>query len=217
MVRQRSRNKEALPDPQRFNLESFAAVLPQRETIIGEDPVSWEAFHSGMRQSLKPRTPYEAVIAENLIAIEWELLQHRRMREAALRKAIRRAIRTAAANANSAPEFATDLADRAVSTDEAVRDYAYQQISGFGMEPVELMGEAYRGALVRRRPDPPPGAAADILDYPVPFHSDDPQTDNSAEHHDDKIHQLERRRREVMRDYDLLRRSRPDEGAIIEQ
>ena len=51
----------------------------------------------------------------------------------------------------------------------------------------------------------------------LPYQSDDPQTDNSAEHHDDKIQQLERRRREVMRDYDQLRRSRPDEGAIIEQ
>lgn len=216
MVRQRTRKTETLPDPKRFNLESFAAILPQREAIVGEDPVSWEAFHAGMRQSLNPGTPYEAVIAENLIAIEWELLQHRRMRDAALRKAIRRAIRTAAANADAAPEFATDLADRAVSTDEAVRDYAYRQISELGMKPVELMGEAYRGALVRRRQDPPLGAAADIPGYVMPIPSDDPQTDNSAEYHDDKIQQLERRRREVMRDYDQLQKSRPDEGTLIE-
>ena len=95
MVRQRSRKKETLPDPQRFNLDSFAAILPRREAIVGEDPRSWEAFQASMRQSLNPGTPYEAVIAENLISIEWELLQHRRMRDAVLRKTIRSAIRDA--------------------------------------------------------------------------------------------------------------------------
>lgn len=208
---------QTFPDPQRFNLESFAAILPDREPIVGEDPASWEALSAGLRQALNPKTPYEAVIAENLIAIEWELLQHRSMRDAAIRKTIRRAIRRAAANAGAVPEFATDLADRAVSTDEAVRNYACQQIQELGMEPVELMGEAYRGALVGRRPDPLPAAAADIPGYSMPVESEDLQPDNSAEHHDEKIRQLERRRREVKRDYDQLQQSRPDEGAIIEQ
>jgi len=39
-------------------------------------------FHAGLTQSLAPATPYEAVLAESLISIEWELLQHRRMHEA---------------------------------------------------------------------------------------------------------------------------------------
>jgi hypothetical protein len=77
------------PNPARFNLTSFADLLPSRAPIIGEDPGSFEGFHNGMMQSLLPVTPYEGVIAENLIAIEWELLQHRRMRDAGLRKVVR--------------------------------------------------------------------------------------------------------------------------------
>ena len=78
--------------PTRFNLTSFAELLPARDHIIGEDPGSFDGFHGGMMQSLAPVTPYEGVIAENLIAIEWELLQHRRMRDAGLRQIIRKAI-----------------------------------------------------------------------------------------------------------------------------
>lgn len=217
MVRQRSRKKETLPDPQRFNLESFAAILPERETIVGEDPLSWEAFHASMLESLNPGTPYEAVIAENLIAIEWELLQHRSMRDATLRKAIRQAIRTAVANANAAPAIAEDLDERAVSTDKAIRNYAYQQIKELGMEPIDLMAEAYRGAL-SASPDPQETIESfdPLAPGPIVAHGPTPP-DTSAEYHDEKIRQLERRRREVKRDFDQLQQSRPDEGAIIEQ
>ena len=77
------------PDPARFDLQSFADLLPARAPILGEDPGSFEGFRAGMMQSLLPMTPYEGVIAENLIAIEWKLLQHRRMRDAGLRKVVR--------------------------------------------------------------------------------------------------------------------------------
>jgi hypothetical protein len=107
------------------------------------------------------------------------------MRVAGLHKAIRRAIRRAVAE--SAPENARDLADRAISTDEAVRNDAYEQISEPGMEPVELMGEAYRRALVGRRPDPSPGAAADFLDLAMPYQIDGLPADCSDEYHEDKI------------------------------
>ena len=77
------------PDPARFDLSSFADLLPKRAPIVGEDAGSFEGFHAGMMHSLRPMTPYEGVIAENLIAIEWELLQHRRMRDAGLRQVVR--------------------------------------------------------------------------------------------------------------------------------
>jgi hypothetical protein len=215
MVRQRSRKKDTLPDPQRFNLESFATILPERQSMVGEDAGSWEAFHAGMRQSLNPGTPYEAVIAENLIAIEWELLQHRSMREAVLRKTVRNAIRTAVENAGGEAAVAKSLADRAVSSDTQVRERAYAEIRELGMEPVELMGEAYRGTL--RSSAHPAFTPTDPLEYDLPAAAEQDLTDDSADFHDEKIRQLERRRREVKRDYDQLRQSRPAEGAIIEQ
>ena len=42
-----------------------------------------------MMLELAPATPYECVIAENLVALEWEMLQHRRMRNACIREVTR--------------------------------------------------------------------------------------------------------------------------------
>ena len=75
--------------PTAFGLERFADLLPARDPIPGEDPGSFETFHAAMMASLVPFTPYECVIGENLVAIEWELAQHRRMRDAGLRDIIR--------------------------------------------------------------------------------------------------------------------------------
>lgn len=209
--------KETLPDLQRFNLESFAAILPQRQALVGEDAGSWEAFHASMRQTLNPGTPYEAEIAENLIAIEWELIQHRAMRDAGLRKTVRRAIRIAVEDAGRDAAAARSLADRAVSSDTQIRDRAYAEIKELGMEPVELMGEAYRGTLRSSASAQPAYAPTDPFEYASPPVAVQSPTDDSAEFHDEKIRQLERRRREVKRDYDQLQQSRPDEGALIEQ
>ncbi len=71
-------------EPACFGLVRFGELLPAKEHIIGEDPGSFEGFGEGMMSSLVPLTPSEGVIAENIIAIERELIQHRRMRDMGL-------------------------------------------------------------------------------------------------------------------------------------
>jgi len=207
-------------DPGRFGLESFAQVLPERDPITGEDPGSFDGFHEGMMRSLAPLTPYECVIAENLVAIEWELLQHRRMRDACLRQTIRGAIRDAVVaqrkaahedaldeawdrfieeggdeddweepvtfDGEAAERAGDDLATRAISHDRDVQATAYAEIAELGQDSVEVMSAAYR-------------------DFPSP-----------AKRHDAQIQDLERRRRDVKRDYDALQAARPLDGAVIE-
>lgn len=209
----------ALQDPGRFGLESFAQILAARDPILGEDPGSFDTFHDGMMASLAPLTPYECVIAENLVAIEWELLQHRRMRDICIRQPIREAIRKAVIAQHSAAheaaldaaferfieaggdenawdepfEFDADaaarageeLAARAVSPDRDAQAKAHGEITALGLQPFELMSEAYNGVTV-----------------PIA-------------RHEAKIQDLERRRREVKRDFDSLQKARPLEGEII--
>ena len=204
------------PDPRDFNLESFADLVSGKLAIVGEDAGTFEAFRSGLLASLAPMTPYECVIAENLISIEWELLQQRRMREAALRRTLRRAIDVAMSKLREAeydaelaqlweehvssgggehdweevPPFdeeaaldeAWDLFIRATSPEIDVREGAYAFISELGVEPIDLMSKAFRGL------------------------------GNDSEYHDQKVQNLERRRREVKRDLDDLQRARPIEG-----
>jgi hypothetical protein len=206
--------------PTAFGLESFADLLPVRDPIPGEDPGSFEGFRAAMMASLIPGTPYECVIAENLIAIEWELLQHRRMHNVSLRKLIEDAIVKAVVSWKSdeheaalddawerhveaggteddwregsdfdddaAEEAGEDLAARAMSRDPKVQARAYEEVSALGMDPVEIMGEAYRSL------------------------------DRSVFRHSNMLAHLERRRREVKRDFDALQRSRPVEATVIE-
>lgn len=207
-------------DPAGFGLTRFADLLPARDHIVGEDPGSFEGFREGMMQSLAPMTPYEGVMAENLIAIEWELVQHRRMRDAGLRAVMRNFIGEAVtAREDAAYEVGLDeeweahveasgtdedweqsssfdkeaalargleLAARAISRDRSECAAACEEIEAMGMDVVELMGEAYRTSNAQVR------------------------------HHDNKGKELERRRREVKRDFDALQNARPLEAEVIE-
>ena len=207
------------PEPAHFNLTSFADLLPDRAPIIGEDPGSFEEFREGMMQSLRPMTPYEGVIAENLITIEWELLQHRRMRDAGLRKLIKISIQNAVVKREEAiHEEALDdawekhaqaggtnddweepfdfdenksktegaaLAKKAVSNNPKTSKAASKEIEEMGLDALEVMGGAYR-------------SAAPLIT-----------------HHEEKLQELERRRREVKRDFDALQSARPVEGKVI--
>ncbi len=208
------------PDPTRFNLTSFAELLPARDHILGEDAGSFDGFHQAMMQSLAPGTPYECVIAENLVAIEWELIQHRRMRDAGLRKVMRNAILNAVlAREEAAYEAAQDetweaheraggteedwetsvsfdraaaeakgrdLSAQTISQGASERAAANAQIEAMGLNVIELMGEAYRTSGAQVR------------------------------HHDTKGSELERRRREVRRDFDVLQKHRPIDAEVIE-
>lgn len=210
----------SVPDASRFGLDSFADVLPSRDPIIGEDAGSFVGFHEGLMRSLVPATPYECVIAENLIAIEWELLQHRRMRDAGLQQKMRKAIRDAVVSKDqslinaeleeaydlhikaggddhdwkepfhldteASEEAGYDMAERAISRDREVQAAAYAEIAELGLQPVELMSQAYSGV------------------------------NGSVNIHDGMIQQLERRRREVMRDYGVLQKTRPLQGEVVE-
>ncbi|MEY8118866.1 hypothetical protein AB9F26_11435 [Falsihalocynthiibacter sp. BN13B15] len=209
-------------DPARFGLARFADLLPAREHIVGEDPGSFDGFHEAMMQALAPLTPYEGVIAENLIAIEWELIQHRRMRDAGLRAAIRDAVIKAVIatgradhealldahfdkhteaggtqddweepfsfDTEAAKASGAELAAQAISKDPAELTAASKEIEAMGQNVVELMGGAYRTSGVQVR------------------------------HHDQKGQELERRRREVKRDFDALQKARPvvAEAEVIE-
>lgn len=207
-----------LPSPERFGMTSFAELLSSRAPVLGEEPHTFGAFHDGLMRSLTPFTPYECVVAENLVAIEWELFQQRRMRDACLRADLSEGVRKAAmeveaarhdaaldkaweahvdehSNDNdwsepfafdkeAAEERSDDLASRAVSHDRDVQATAHDEIVAMGLSPVDMMSDAYG----------------------KPF--------ADARRHDGKVQELERRRREVKRDYDALQKARPVDAEI---
>ena len=207
------------PNPARFNLASFADLLPSRAPIIGEDPRSFEGFHNGMMQSLLPMTPYEGVIAENLIAIEWELLQHRRMRDAGLRRMVRDRVSKAVVKREEAAHDAKlDAAWEAHEADGGTEG-DWKDPFTFDEEAARAAGQTLAQNAVSRDPDTFQAACAeieglglDVLDLMSRAYR---SFEASVTKHEDKLPELERRRREVMRDFDALQRARPIAGEVI--
>jgi hypothetical protein len=207
------------PDPRQYGLASFAELLGAREPIIGETTMPFAPFHDGLHAFLNPATAYEAVIAEDLIDIEWQLYQQRRMRDAILRDEIRKAIVEAVVNreqntfrsesydarrawkeaGNKEEDFAFDefdraaaremgeaLASRLVDESKEFSSEAEQELTALGLDAVTLMAEIYQK------------------------HS------YQLEQFNDRIEDLERRRRQVRADLDALQAVRSRQPQVID-
>jgi hypothetical protein len=70
---------------QQFGLTSFAELLFETSDAIGETDGSFETFHEHLLQSLMPMTAHERVLAENIIAVEWEISHQTRAMRASVR------------------------------------------------------------------------------------------------------------------------------------
>jgi hypothetical protein len=68
---------------------AFHDLLPRRNPILGAAPAFFDDFRASRIASLDPVRDEEMRIAEVLSAVEWDLLQHRRLRDAVLRQSIR--------------------------------------------------------------------------------------------------------------------------------
>ena len=209
-----------IADPKAFGLSAFRELLaPNDRHIIGEEPGSYDAVREGLIHSLAPLTPYECVMAENLVAIEWELIQRRSLRANELRNSARDKLQPAISAALESkysialdeawdahvadgggeddwkePEelgyrardtLASDICDRAMSLNLGEQQAAYKEIRDLGVNPIDAMGHAY-------------------TDW-----------QNDADKHQKAIEALEKRRREVMRDFASLQAARPIEGEVI--
>ena len=103
-----------------------------------------------MTRALAPLTPYEHVLAENLIAIEWELIQHRRMRDAGLRRIMSDAIREAVvARENAAHEAGLDE-EWAAHVEAGGTEDDFRPSASFERDAAEAMGRALAARAVSR-------------------------------------------------------------------
>ena len=205
--------------PSEFGLASFADLISRRDSIPGEAPLVFQAFHSQIFETLLPVTPYEAVIAENLIAIEWELLQHRRMRDATLRSEIKSAISRAVEVREKAfwTEQINSDRDVWVAAGNAEEDFAFDAFDG---RSAFVLGENLAQRLLDQDPKLQSNAEAELIELGldalqlmgIAYRSNS----GNVAHHDDKIQDLERRRRQVKADLDSLQKSRPMQGEVIE-
>ena len=202
----------AHPEPARFGLASFMDLMPGKEPLPGQATSAFAPFKEGLLQALAPATPYEAVIAENLIALEWELMQHRRMRDRVLAGEVAEKIVEAYLHARHA-RHEEELDAEWDAWIAAGKDEDDFQDRPFDPGAACEEGKALAARAVARDPEIVAAAEAEIaalgMDVLALLAEIYVGMSNASRFHDKKIAELEGRRREVKRDLDALQAARP--------
>lgn len=176
--------KLAKTSTDKAHAELLQHFLPT-QLLPDEDPETHRALRDALFLNLMPATPYERILAEQLVTLEWEALRHRRLRDSLLMAEYRDQSvgvfqegdvgRISSYRRN---ERAKDMAFNLVSTDENRRTEAMQALEVAEIMPSEILAKAYK-------------ALARDLDL-----------------HERHIAEIEVRRRKLRDDYDRLKTTR---------
>ena len=194
---------------------NFAELVAKRPVIFGEDPGAYQTFHAHLIKTLKPQDPYECVLADELVNLCWTINQTRHQITSLLRSNLTDRIYNAArqqfeeqfelelqqeqeAHIKAGGQFFTfkptkkrtpdewdaraeDLAERATSINTDVAIKADAELRTMGVDPSMIMHDAFF----------------------------EPGKTHRFERLEERQRALERRRRELQRDYERLQDRRP--------
>lgn len=167
------------------------------QLLPDEQEQTFDALHEALFSDLDPGTAYEALIAEQIVALEWDALRHRRLRDTLLLAECRDLAVGAFHNGRIGRDYSLDkgsdaekLANKLVSNSAKARATAAMALSERGVRPEEIMAEAYRKLAKELEP------------------------------HERQIADIETRRRKLRDDFDRLKAARarrvPDAEVIEE-
>lgn len=203
-------------------VKNFAELVARRPAIFGEDPGSYETFQAQLMQTFAPMDGYEYALAAELVDITWEIIQARHVKTTQLRITLTDKIydavlehfkdeydrqadaeweahvadggtednweQTVKYDYKACSNKAEDLADRATALDKMTVRQAQTELLALGIEQTVIFHEVYFDFSARNRLD----------------------------RLEDRQRILERRRRELERDYRRLQDRRPIEGEATE-
>ena len=203
-------------------ITNFAELVARRPAIFGEDPGSYEMFQAQLIQTLAPVDQYEYALAAEIVDISWEIIQARHVKTTQMRitltdkiyEAVKEHFKdeygrqfnaeweaheaagggedsfkaTAKYDPGTWSEQADDLAERATTLDKITATQAHSELLALGIDPSVILYEAYF----------------------------DPSTRNKLDRLEERQKILERRRRELERDFRRLQDRRPIEGEATE-
>jgi hypothetical protein len=183
--------------PDRAHAEVLQHFLPT-QLLPDEDPETHAALRDAILLDLTPGTPYERILAEQLVTLEWEALRHRRMRDSLLLAEYRDQSVGVFQNrevgrivSHRRIERANEMAFDLVSTNKDRRTEAMQALEDAQITPSEIVAKAYTALAKDLQP------------------------------HERHIAAIEGRRRKLRGDFERLKagRARPIEEAelVVEQ
>ena len=168
------------------------------QLLPDEDPETHAALRDAILLDLMPGTPYERILAEQLVTLEWEALRHRRMRDSLLLAEYRdqsvgvfQEGKVGRIGSHRRNERANEMAFDLVSTNKDRRTEAMQALEDAQITPSEIVAKAYTALAKDLQP------------------------------HERHIAAIEGRRRKLRGDFERLKaaRARPIEEAelVVEQ
>jgi hypothetical protein len=171
---------------------TLQGAIPHFKVLPGEDQREYDELREALLYDLRPSTPYERIIAEQLLGLEWEARRHRRLRDALVYSEFRTRLRGAFQMAARQGGFATWEYDgerhaRLFLAGEDNREKSLKDLTEIYTTPTELLAKAYQSVGL------------------------------SLEPHERKITEIEVRRRRLREDYERLTalRKAPIEDAEI--
>ena len=165
------------------------------QLLPDEDPETHGALRDAILLDLVPATPYEHILAEQLVTLEWEALRHRRLRDSLLLAEYRdqsmgvfKEGEVGKISTIFRDKSANDMAFNLVSTNKDRRTEAMQALEVAQITPSEIVAKAYKALAKDLQP------------------------------HERQIAEIEGRRRKLREDFDRLKtaRARPfDEAELV--
>ena len=120
------------------------------QLLPDEDPETHAALRDAILLDLTPGTPYERILAEQLVTLEWEALRHRRMRDSLLLAEYRdqsvgvfQEGKVGGIGSHRRNERANEMAFDLVSTNKDRRTVAMQALEDAQITPSEIVAKAY--------------------------------------------------------------------------
>jgi len=164
--------------------ELLQNLLPT-QLLPDEDPETYGALRDAIFLDLMPGTPYERILAEQLVTLEWEALRHRRLRDSLLMAEFRdqsmgvfQKGEVGSIYSFQQTQNAKDMAFDLVSTNKNKRTKAMQALEVAQIMPSEILAKAYKTLA------------------------------KALELHERHIAEIEARRRKLRDDYDRLKTTR---------
>lgn len=158
---------------------TFRDFFPTSEVWADEEQATLDKLKAALLSDLDPHTPYQHVVAENLVELEWEKMRYRRIRDSLLNTALKET--TTQALSGQVDFFASVRGeDRETARDLTSRDLVKQKsaretLANKDISISELVTAAYQTCL------------RDLAFF------------------DAQIAEVETRRRKLRMDYDLLK------------
>ena len=176
--------KLAKTSSDKAHAELLQHFLPT-QLLPDEDPETHRALSDAIFLNLMPGTPYERILAEQLVTLEWEALRHRRLRDSLLMAEFRDqsmgVFKEGKVGRVSDFYRTQDIKDKAfdlVSGNKNKRTKAMQALEAAQITPSEILAKAYK------------------------------ELAGSLDLHERHIAEIEVRRRKLRDDYDRLKTTR---------